>query len=55
MQRAEKDGERVMEFARLFGATGSVGDICADSFGPFFSAAVGPIESACGGFIDPQG
>ncbi len=54
-QGTEKDGERVMAFAQLFGATGSVGDICADSFGPFFSAAVGQIESACGGFIEPQG
>jgi hypothetical protein len=54
-QGTETDGDRIIEFVRLFGERGLVGDICADSFGPFFDSAVGQIESACGGFIPPVG
>jgi hypothetical protein len=51
----ELDGVRLMEFAELWGPTGLRGDICAGSFGAFFDQAVGLIDSACSGFIDPAG
>jgi hypothetical protein len=51
----ELDGTRLMEFASMWGPTGLLGDICASSFGAFFDEAVGLIDSACSGFIDPQG
>jgi hypothetical protein len=54
-QGTETDGVRVMEFVQLLGPTGLIGDICEDSFGPFFDQAVGLIETACGGFIPPVG
>lgn len=48
---SEKDGERIMELVDLFGDRGLVGDICADSFGPFFRDAIALIDSACAGEI----
>ncbi len=54
-QGTEKDGEQIMEFVGLLGSTGLIGDICADSFGPFFDEAVALVETACGGFINPVG
>ncbi len=52
-QGTEKDGTRIMEFVRLFGQNGLLGDICANTFGPFFDEAVGLIDSACGDFTPP--
>ena len=33
--------------AELFGRRGSVGDVCAPSYGPFFAGAVDIIDDAC--------
>ncbi|MEM6990868.1 MAG: hypothetical protein AAF721_10235 [Myxococcota bacterium] len=54
-QGSEVDGARLMQFATLFGANGFLGDICANSFGPFFDDAIGVIESACESFMPPEG
>jgi hypothetical protein len=54
-QGSEVDGAQLMEFASMFGANGFFGDICANSFGPFFEEAVGVIESACENFMPPEG
>ncbi len=53
-QGTEKDGTRIMQFVQLFGGNGLLGDICAQSFGPFFDDAVALIQSACSEFT-PQG
>jgi hypothetical protein len=42
-----------MHFVDLVAQNGLEGDICAQSFGPFFDEAVGLVGSACTGFIDP--
>lgn len=54
-QGAEADATRIMEFVNLLPGTGLAGDICADSFGPFFAEAVALVSEACGGFIGPAG
>lgn len=53
-QGTEKDGDRIIEFVEQFGSTGLRGDVCADSFGSFFAAAIGVVETACNGFIEPE-
>lgn len=52
-QGTELDGDRIMELTNQFGTNGIIGDICANSFGPFFEQAISVIESACGDFIPP--
>jgi hypothetical protein len=47
-----QDSPRLREFTELF-THGFLGDVCAWSYGPFFSQAVGVIESACEGFMVP--
>ncbi len=41
------------DFIDLWGAQGLKGDICADSYGPFFQQAVDLIDTTCDGFIPP--
>jgi hypothetical protein len=54
-QGTETDGARIMELVSMLGPTGRIGDICADSFGPFFDDAVDLVETACSGFVNPEG
>jgi hypothetical protein len=42
--------ERIAEFTTMF-TNGVVGRVCEDSFGDFFSVAVGVISSACDNFV----
>jgi len=46
-QGEEREGTRVMEFARMFGSGALIGDICADSYGTFLSDAVAVITETC--------
>lgn len=52
-QGSEKNGDRLMQFTGLLGPNGLDGDICANSFGPFFNQAVNLIDTACDGFKPP--
>ncbi len=45
-------GATIVEFTEMF-TNGSVGNICADDYGPFFSDAIGVIDSACQDFTPP--
>lgn len=45
-------GETIVEFTNMF-TNGSVGNICADDYGPFFADAISVIDSACDGFTPP--
>jgi hypothetical protein len=47
-----QDSPRLREFTELF-THGFLGDVCAWSYGPFFSQAVEVIDSACEGFMVP--
>lgn len=47
-----EDSPRLREFTQMF-THGSLGDVCAWSYGPFFTQAVEVIESACDGFSLP--
>ena len=38
---------RIKEFTEMFDANGSLGDVCADNYGPFFDKAVSVIATAC--------
>ena len=48
-----EEGTRIIQFTNNFGANGFVGDICATDFAPFFSDAVGLIDTACDNFVPP--
>ena len=37
----------IHSLAELYGDNGSIGDVCAPLYGPFFRSAVDVIESAC--------
>jgi hypothetical protein len=54
-QGSEINGDRLMAFAQLFGANGFLGDICANSFGPFFEDATEVVANACDNFVGPVG
>ncbi|MDC0716958.1 hypothetical protein [Nannocystis bainbridge] len=43
---------RIVEFAEMF-TYGSIGQICADSFQPFFHDAIAVIDQACENFVPP--
>jgi hypothetical protein len=47
-----EDSPRLREFTEMF-THGFLGDVCAWSYGPFFTQAVDVIESACDGFMLP--
>ena len=45
---------RLQEFAKMF-TYGFLGDVCADSYQPFFHEAISVIDSACTNFTPPEG
>lgn len=45
-----EDAPRIRAFTQMF-THGFLGDVCAPSYGPFFSQAIGVVESACDGFV----
>lgn len=49
-----EDAPRIRAFTEMF-TNGFLGDVCAPTYGPFFDQAIGVVESACGGFIPPEG
>lgn len=45
---------RLQEFAQMF-TYGFLGDVCAESYQPFFHEAISVIDSACTNFTPPEG
>ncbi|WAS92069.1 hypothetical protein [Nannocystis punicea] len=49
---AAEVAHRIIDFAEMF-TYGSIGQICADSFQPFFHDAIAVIDQACENFVPP--
>ncbi len=50
--QAAEIGHRIIDFAEMF-TFGSIGQICADSYQPFFHDAIAVIDEACDVFVPP--
>lgn len=50
--QAAEIGYRIIDFAEMF-TFGSIGQICADSYQPFFHDAIAVIDEACEVFVPP--